>query len=353
MNITHATMSSPDDASDTSTYSQWGHQFSQHDISEATVIRTTAGRPSLRSCKLTNVVCRQCLPILLDSCYVHQARHDGSRYKYYEVAYKHARPRSCAFCNLILLWIRRVRSMSASSRYKGFSGDLEISTDVFEEPAVRSGTLHIRTAEFRGNDSSFLEIKQCGSGESDVALRSLPRVRRYFDRARIRTWLSQSATKDALLAPSASAAILFSAGFRLVDCLHQCIVRLHTPCDYLALSYVWGVQKSLWLQVCKENEQDLSRPHGLLLKRASGARLPHIVREAIELSSVLGFRYLWVDSLCILQDDERDKARLIARMDEIYHSAYATICIPHCTGADDRIPGLFNKDRIRMISNST
>jgi Heterokaryon incompatibility protein (HET) len=39
----------------------------------------------------------------------------------------------------------------------------------------------------------------------------------------------------------------------------------------------------------------------------------------------LGLRYLWVDSLCIVQDDELEKQSEIARMQYLYQSAYITM----------------------------
>ncbi len=39
----------------------------------------------------------------------------------------------------------------------------------------------------------------------------------------------------------------------------------------------------------------------------------------------LGLRYLWVDSFCIVQDSEDDKAREIAQIRWIFRNAYVTI----------------------------
>ena len=36
-------------------------------------------------------------------------------------------------------------------------------------------------------------------------------------------------------------------------------------------------------------------------------------------------RYLWVDSLCIVQDDKDDKALLMQEMYQVYHRSYLTI----------------------------
>ncbi len=45
----------------------------------------------------------------------------------------------------------------------------------------------------------------------------------------------------------------------------------------------------------------------------------------MEVSRSIGYRYLWVDSLCIIQDDRQDKDLQISMMDEIYRSATLTL----------------------------
>ncbi|SJK98413.1 uncharacterized protein ARMOST_01680 [Armillaria ostoyae] len=47
--------------------------------------------------------------------------------------------------------------------------------------------------------------------------------------------------------------------------------------------------------------------------------------DAIMVTHKLGLRYLWVDSFCIVQDSEDDKAREIAQIRRIFRNAYATI----------------------------
>lgn len=56
-----------------------------------------------------------------------------------------------------------------------------------------------------------------------------------------------------------------------------------------------------------------------------GDRLPRTIRDAIDLLRSLNQDYLWVDSICIVQDDERQKHDQISAMDRIYSSALFTI----------------------------
>lgn len=49
------------------------------------------------------------------------------------------------------------------------------------------------------------------------------------------------------------------------------------------------------------------------------------VRDAVEVTRMLGFRYLWVDAFCINQDCDSDKGREIGKMATIYKNAAVTI----------------------------
>ena len=66
-----------------------------------------------------------------------------------------------------------------------------------------------------------------------------------------------------------------------------------TGCEYLALSYVWGgVQQDIL---------NAGKPGTLL------GKLPRTIEDAMSLVKSLGKQYLWVDSLCINQIDEKEK----------------------------------------------
>lgn len=55
------------------------------------------------------------------------------------------------------------------------------------------------------------------------------------------------------------------------------------------------------------------------------ADLPKTFRDAVIVTRSLGVRYLWIDSICIIQDSRPDWERESACMEEIYRKAYLTI----------------------------
>lgn len=53
--------------------------------------------------------------------------------------------------------------------------------------------------------------------------------------------------------------------------------------------------------------------------------LPRTIYDALVVTRGIGLRYLWVDAMCIIQDDGDDMAEQIGQMYAVYRSAYVTI----------------------------
>lgn len=85
---------------------------------------------------------------------------------------------------------------------------------------------------------------------------------------------------------------------------------------YVTLSYCWGGD-----QPGKATKANLHA----LTKFFDVARLPASIRDGVKIAAKLRFRYIWVDALCIVQDDEEDKGEQIAKMHQIYTSSTLTI----------------------------
>ena len=129
-------------------------------------------------------------------------------------------------------------------------------------------------------------------------------------------------------------------GFRLIDVQRMCVVRGNKQSRYLALSYVWGHSKTL--RNTKEIRLDLETEGGLSNRLED---LPKTIKDAIDLVRELGELYLWVDSLCIIQDDEEDKTNQIAAMDIVYGSAILTIAASSGDNADAGLAGAQTQSR--------
>ncbi|KAH8744538.1 heterokaryon incompatibility protein-domain-containing protein, partial [Diaporthe sp. PMI_573] len=64
--------------------------------------------------------------------------------------------------------------------------------------------------------------------------------------------------------------------------------------------------------------------------------LPATFRDAVTVTRKLGIRYLWIDSLCILQRDNDDWASEAGKMQDVFRGAYCTIA---ATSAQDSTQG--------------
>jgi hypothetical protein len=119
---------------------------------------------------------------------------------------------------------------------------------------------------------------------------------------------------------------------RLIDIesMRICRPEIGKNPAYIALSYVWG--RSPFLVLKKSNESVLAQPGSLSIQD-----LPKTISDAIIVTRTFGYRYLWVDALCIMQDDWEDKSREIAIMHSIYAGADLTIV---AAAGDDSNAGL-------------
>lgn len=108
----------------------------------------------------------------------------------------------------------------------------------------------------------------------------------------------------------------FRPFIRLLDLKDDCLVETSATPVFVALSYVWGPVKVF--ETLKETLPDLMQP-GSLLKNFD--LFPATIQDAITLTRQLDYRYLWIDSICILQDDIADKATQVMHMDAIFTRA--------------------------------
>jgi hypothetical protein len=113
--------------------------------------------------------------------------------------------------------------------------------------------------------------------------------------------------------------------------------KIRQVAHYVALSHCWGqLKKEETIKWCTttHNEKD---------RRAKGfpvTELPPTFQDAITVTRQLDLRYLWIDSLCIIQDDSGDWATESQKMEGVFKNAYCTIA---ATSAENSIQGFLNR----------
>jgi hypothetical protein len=107
--------------------------------------------------------------------------------------------------------------------------------------------------------------------------------------------------------------------FKVVDCTRDPPVVEERPWGekYVALSYVWGQGTEKW---------------------------PKTITDAVHVTKAMGEKYLWVDRLCIDQENPAEKAALVPRMDDIYAAAEFTI-VNAAGEARTGLPGVLGTPR--------
>lgn len=92
--------------------------------------------------------------------------------------------------------------------------------------------------------------------------------------------------------------------------------------EYITLSHCWGQSRPPSTTKANLSSHMASMPL---------QSMPKTFRDAVKLVRLLGYRYLWIDSYCIIQDDEADWQRECASMAAIYSNCVVTLASPYAS----------------------
>ncbi|KAM0425833.1 hypothetical protein ACHAPT_008771 [Fusarium lateritium] len=109
---------------------------------------------------------------------------------------------------------------------------------------------------------------------------------------------------------------------RLIQIIDSKLARLVIPAEtptgqYVAFSHCWGKKKTLKLG---RNNLDQLR------KGIQVESLPKSYQEAISICLGLNFHFIWIDSLCIIQDSTEDWQQEALAMKLVYGNAVLNLC---------------------------
>lgn len=129
----------------------------------------------------------------------------------------------------------------------------------------------------------------------------------------------------------------FKSTITLIDVEAKCLAQVDSQTQYVALSYVWGRVPDV-LVATMANVDELYLP-GSLMNPGTARRIPRTIRDAMALTAKFKIRYLWVDSLCIVQNDLEHKVEQLSQMSAIYFNAFFTIIAADGRDADHGLRG--------------
>ena len=165
---------------------------------------------------------------------------------------------------------------------------------------------------------------------------------------------------------SATSAHLMQQWIRSCDTTHQCMTTVAGPglpsrllstnyhvdggvrlCPtaemdpevrYTALSFVWG-------KANKGHDRTLSHNLATFEERIDYEQLSKTIRDAIQVTYQLGIKYIWIDSLCVIQDVREDWAEASGQTEKIFSNAY---CVLAASSALDVTKGFITPRRQRL-----
>ncbi|KAI1170501.1 heterokaryon incompatibility protein-domain-containing protein [Nemania sp. FL0916] len=115
--------------------------------------------------------------------------------------------------------------------------------------------------------------------------------------------------------------------------------------DYCALSYCWGTSSNAHQTTTKNLQEYYAAisPH----------KLPPTLLDAIHAARVIGFKYIWIDALCIIQDDNDDWSHEAIKMTQVYANATLTITTTVGGSSHDGLfrphpDGFFNPQQLHL-----
>ncbi|KAK7212267.1 hypothetical protein V2G26_019445 [Clonostachys chloroleuca] len=130
----------------------------------------------------------------------------------------------------------------------------------------------------------------------------------------------------------------------------QLVLGEYAMGGYVALSYVWGRTKTL--RTMANTVGQLLEP-GAFGNEEFRKQMPNTVKDAMGIVRCLGMRYLWVDALCIVQDDSEQLRLELGRMPGIYASASFTIVAANGKDASHGLPGFNGVSSPRSLHQVT
>lgn len=242
----------------------------------------------------------------------------------------------CPYCNFFRAMIGSEGITDGSGKFTpylrirmafeklGVSEKHELAYDVLFEVMCRNKSLPegylVRTAEDESDTTGYNAIMY------NIGIRGRT-VKPRLDPAVPKAWLdfckgNHQKTACARFEPLVE-------GLRLIDCENHRLVNTadfdSDFIEYTTLSYVWG-----------DMDRDVFVDEGDNLFDDT----PQIIGDAIYLSEVLGFRYLWVDRVCLSKLDEQERIRQTRLTGEIFAQSALTIVVAAGSSVDDGIPGI-------------
>ncbi|KAK1988988.1 heterokaryon incompatibility protein-domain-containing protein [Colletotrichum cereale] len=258
---------------------------------------------------------------------------------------------TCTLCNLLSNATPNLSSLTSESKaYDGVEQEFELRAFSYLQnsigvwhatPGVQDSLMVLVTFKNRVIfDETFFNRHGYGGRPYVVCLcpdgrpgllkpQEIPKL---FDHGKARLWIDNCKEDHGPRCnePVSSAAI---PGMKLIDCNTLQIEPARHGMQWIALSYVWSPQLARF-----SDHVDHQLPSVLSAS----------VKDAVALTNLLGYQYLWVDKYCIDQSDMSELGDQINKMHLIYSNAEATIVAAADPDETCGLPGVGSTERFKQ-----
>lgn len=241
----------------------------------------------------------------------------------------------CPFCKITAIAVREIKRADYFDYHKELNADTPLSLTWSREGPSSLGVFRVNDKD----DTYICFVDQSCTGQLRQELMRSPACMIRPTQARlepsdIKTWLADC---ERLHGPKCNVHTGIAGPIRdiyrglelirFIDVHRGCIVERREVVKYVALSYVWGAAATSRLTTM--NQREMRRPGALF-----SLGLPLTILDAIELTRACGQQYLWVDALCIMQNDVEDVEAGTNVMDLICKSPF--LCTEFNSGTSKR-----------------
>lgn len=246
---------------------------------------------------------------------------------------KRSEENGCSLCSIALRGLMKVAPrMVADDRQLGFrvtADDIRIGDFGFVHNEYESKSGHYSICGRQGHRPYWPALRQATSISQSLASEAC------F--AKMRAWVDSCQQKHSHPDCSRSAKCKLPDRVIAINSIQgntslKLLITKGEHERYIALSHRWG--SSTGLITTSENIANMC-------KSIYHQNLPQTFSDAVICAQNLGIKYLWIDSLCIIQDDLQDWQRQSAKMESYYSDAFLVIA---AASADGHSAG-FLKDR--------
>ncbi|KAK0736623.1 heterokaryon incompatibility protein-domain-containing protein [Apiosordaria backusii] len=239
---------------------------------------------------------------------------------------------TCSFCNLI----RGAMEQQCTAEELGKARETKagkIWIEILDDGPDWALRLEIGCSHL----ATRVVVQRLASDDEHLPLQGLTVHQDAADTERLCRWIRTCEDKHPKVARSIHNFPSGMTTLRVIDVEEGCLVMVPTPCRYACLSYVWGKNASNHVHLTSKTQAVLETP-GIFTNGSITISKTYL--DAIEVTRKIGLRYLWVDALCIMQDDDADKATIISQMGAVYGNAVINIIASTNFSPADGLPGV-------------